>query len=293
MKKIFNKIIILGAFMYCSTATMPIFSCNKTEIPALSSKTELLSELDHLPITNETLQRTYLVRHGESTANVYFEIDGKNFRYVSGHSADITLTADGEKQITKLAEKLSKCFPKEAPLVITCSSAVRTQRTARILFEELSKTHFNLILIDESYPELNERSLGHWEGKLKDEHYDKAEETWRKMSAAEKFISPEVAGGESYHEVANRALSAIAELYGRFSESTVIAVTSFNTINASAIKLNNIDTYLSTKPGTKLPKLDLGNGDLVLLETFKNQFYEPKVVSHIVHESKESRHDKV
>lgn len=257
-----------------------------TSLPVLSNPvTAILSELEQLPVSDESMQRIYLVRHGESTANVYFEVEGKKVRYVSGQSTNIPLTELGKEQIEGLAKKLSDRFPKHAPLVITSSSALRTQQTARILFEELSKTHSNVILADEIYQGLNERHLGEWEGLLKDENYDKAEAAWRAMPAANKFISPEVNGGESYVEVAHRALSALAEIYSRYSERTVIAVTSFNAINAAAIKINNQDACLSPVPGTPLPKLNLGNGDLVLLETPQNQAFEvTKVVSHIKHE---------
>ena len=60
-----------------------------------------------------------------------------------------------------------------------------------------------MILAKEVYPRLNERSLGEWEGRLKDEKYAKAEAAWKVLSAAEKFISPEVSGGESYNQVAS------------------------------------------------------------------------------------------
>lgn len=251
----------------------------------LSSKVEPLNELVQLPISDESLQRIYLVRHGESTANVYFEVDGKKVRYVSGQSTNIPLTEIGKAQIQKLAEKLAIRFPKEARLIITSSSALRTQQTAKILFEELLKTHSNTILTEEVYQGLNERSLGEWEGKLKDERYTEAESAWRAMSAADKFISPEVEGGESSIKVADRALLALAKIYDRYLGGTVIAVTSFNTINATAIQVNNLSGSLSTIPGTNLPKLDLGNGDLVLLETFKDRgFEDTKVVSHIRNE---------
>jgi broad specificity phosphatase PhoE len=279
MKQKSVKSLVLRALMFCSTATIPLFSADLK----LCSKTEILDELEQLPISDEFLQRIYLVRHGESTANVYFEVDGKKVRYVSGQSTDIPLTEVGEEQIAELGKKLSQRFPKQARLILTSSSAVRTRQTARILFEELSKTHSNVILAEEIYPGLNERHLGEWEGLLRDESYDEAQAAWRALSAFGKFISPEVVGGESYMEVARRAIPAIAEIYSRYPESTVIAVTSFNTINASVIRINNLHAHLPTAAGTHLPKLHLGNGDLVLLETPQGSA-GPKVISHLKHE---------
>lgn len=289
MKKTHVKFFSTIALMFFLTNSLSAFSSPLNEVQTdlrLSSKAELLSELVQLPISDKFSQKMYLIRHGESTANVYFEIDGKKVRYVSGQSTRIPLTEIGKEQILRLAEKFAERFPKEARLIITSSTALRTQNTAKILFEELSKTHFNVILTEEIYPGLSERHLGEWEGKLKDENYVKAKSAWEAMSAADKFFSAEVEGGESYTEVANRALLALAEIYKRYSESTIIAVTSFNTINATAIQMNNLDSSLSTIPGTHLPKLDLSNGDLVLLETPQNLGFEhTQVISHIKHDN--------
>ncbi len=274
--------------MFSSITSLPVFSNPVAETQVdlkLAPKDEILSQLAQLPISDESMQRLYLVRHGESTANVYFEIEGKKVRYVSGQSTDIPLTEIGKEQILGLARKLTERFPKQARLIITSSSAVRTQQTAKILFDELSKTHPNVTLTKGIYPGLNERSLGDWEGKLKDENYSNAEKAWRAMPAAEKFLTPEVVGGESYAEVASRALLSLADIYNHYSDHTVIVVTSFNTINAVALQMNKINTCLSTLPGTMFPKLTLGNGDLVLLETPKSKGFESaQVVSHIKHE---------
>src|SRR5690242_12349926 len=127
MKKTRTKIFYL---IFFSIISLPGFSSVPTEIQAdlrLSSKVECLSESVQLPTSDESSQKTYLVRHGESTANVYFEIDGKKVRYVSGQSTGIPLTESGKEQILRLAEKLAQRFPKEARLIITSSAALRTQ----------------------------------------------------------------------------------------------------------------------------------------------------------------------
>lgn len=254
----------------------------------LAPKTQNLADLSELPTSDEAVQRTYLIRHGESTANVYFEVDGKKVRYVSGQSTEVPLTDLGRQQITALAENLSRCFPKHAKLVLVSSTAQRTQQTARIIFEELSKTHPNLILANEVYEGLNERHLGAWEGLLRDENYMKAEAPWKKLSAAEKFIFPEVSGGESYSQVASRALPALSEIYNKYTGATVLAVTSFNTINATAIQISDALINLPTEPETNLPKLNLGNGDLVLFEAeTEHGFASTNALSHIKHTKSE------
>jgi broad specificity phosphatase PhoE len=235
-----------------------------------------------LPTTDDCTQRTYLVRHGESTANVYFEVDGKKVRYVSGQSLEIPLTDTGIIQITELAEKLANSFSRDAKLVILSSSAKRTQQTAKILFQQLSKTHPHVTLADETYEKLNERSLGAWEGQLRDEKFEEAQDPWKKLSAADKFITPEVVGAESYRQVATRAVSAMSEIYEKYSDNTIIAVTSFNTINAAAIEISHGQASLFTEPGSDLPKFDLGNGDLVLFETDRSiGFPAMHLTSHI------------
>ncbi|MBA3957020.1 MAG: histidine phosphatase family protein [Parachlamydiaceae bacterium] len=280
----YTQFLMAGFFLCCSMSAFSSSAIGTQSDLTLVSKVDSLREWEHLPITDDFSDRMYLVRHGESTANVYFEVDGKKVRYVSGQSLGIPLTELGKKQILRLAQKLVDRFPKEARLVITSSPALRTQQTAKILFKELSKTHANVSLAEEVYPGLNERSLGQWEGQLKDENYAKAETPWKALSAVDKLYSPEVVGGESYVEVAHRAVSAIAEIHDRYSESTVIAVTSFNTINTVAIQINHLEAFLSTVPGTSLPKLDLGNGDLVLLENPKGLSEQVQAKSHIKNE---------
>lgn len=304
---LFSFFICLGFFLMSSPASATAYnvamhSSTSDDIKAwhhgglydpqtedeLAPKTENLVELTHLPVSDEAIQRTYLVRHGESTANVYFEVDGKKVRYVSGQSTEVPLTDLGRQQITALAEKLGRCFPKHTKLVLVSSTAQRTKQTAQIIFEELSKTHPNVILASEVYAGLNERHLGAWEGLLKDENYMKAEAPWKKLSANEKFISSEVSGGESYSQVASRSLSALSEIYHKYTGATVLAVTSFNTINATAIQLSDALMNLSTKAETNFPKLKLGNGDLVLFETKTDDgFASTRAASHIKHSHSE------
>jgi broad specificity phosphatase PhoE len=268
------------------TAILPNSVPTHINSKGLTSKVEELNKLNELPVTNESTQRTYLIRHGESTANVYFEVDGKKVRYVSGKSTDIPLTAKGSLQIRALAQKLATYFPEKTKLVIVSSTAKRTQLTAKILFDILSKTHSDITLEQEGYEGLDERHLGEWEGRIKDETYTAAEASWKQLSAAKKFFTPEVEGGESYHEVARRALPAMQEIVGKYKNATVLTATSFNTINALALQLSGEQQHLSEEMGTEMPNLNLGNGDLVLFETQKS-FANIDVVSHIKHSKSE------
>ena len=244
----------------------------------LAPKSQYLDQLTELlPISDASTHRTYLIRHGESTANVYFEVDGKRVRTVSGKSTSIPLTDDGRKQIQALAEQLAKLLPKQTKLIIVSSSAERTKQSAKILFDELSKEH-TVTLASEIYKGLNERGLGNWEGLIRDDSYEAAEKPWKALPAAAKWITPEVEGADRHKDVGKRAVKAIAEIRNRYSDYTVIAFTSFNVINATAIKFNKLKGKLSTEPKTDLPKLNLGNGDMVLLETSQNH---TSVVSHI------------
>jgi broad specificity phosphatase PhoE len=265
LKQLFFDFILFFLLVFASTPA-PVFANEQTE----------------LPTSDQILQRIYLVRHGESTANVYFEVDGRKVRYICGQSTEIPLTELGKKQISELGEKLARELPIETKLVILSSTAQRTQQTAKIIFEGLSKTHSKVILASEVYEGLNERSLRNWEGLLRDEKYNEAEAPWKAMSAVHKFFSPEVEGGESYEEVANRALLALEEIHSCYSGSTVIAVTSFHTINAIIIELTGALARVSTNAKTELPKLNLGNGDMVLLETPQNHGFKASlIISHI------------
>lgn len=250
----------------------------------LSEKTAVLADLTTLPTSDESVRRVYWVRHGESTANQLFFKEGKEIRKVSGLSAEVELTSEGVKQIAALAEQLIRCFPKGTKLTIVSSSIVRTKQTAKILFEKLIATHSDVIRAEDDYEGLNERSLGaDWEGKDRDEKYEKALAPWTAMAASQKFYAPEVEGGESYYTVATRALSSMAEIYDRYpADRTILVVTSFNTINAAAIQLNGFANELSREPATDIPKLKLDNGDLVLIETDQKVGFEgAKIVSHI------------
>lgn len=272
----FIHLFVVVVLMFC----VPAFSTDAQTDLNLSKTVESLQKLKQLPLSEPSLQRLYLVRHGESTANVYFEVNGKKVRYVSGQSLNIPLTEVGREQIQQLAKKLAERFPKDMRLVITSSTALRTQQTAKILFDELSKTHPHIILTTEVYAGLSERSLGKWEGELRDEKYTQATLAWKALPAAKKFFLPEVEGGESYRDVVERALPALEEIYDRYSGSTIIAVTSYHAINATAIQMNNLIPSLSTVPESNLPNLDLDNGDLVLLE-IPSCFKNIEVVSHI------------
>ena len=71
-------------------------------------------------------------------------------------------------------------------------------------------------------------------------------------------------------------------IYSKYAGATVLAVTSFHTINATAIQISDALINLPTEPETNLPKLDLGNGDLVLFETAREYgFTSTHAVSHI------------
>lgn len=99
MDHMYFKIFIVFLIMLSSaTTSLPVYSIPQTEIMTdskLTSITEDLKQLDQLPVSDEIFQRMYLVRHGVSTANVYFEIDGKRVRYVSGESPSVPLTENG------------------------------------------------------------------------------------------------------------------------------------------------------------------------------------------------------
>lgn len=65
-------------------------------------------------------------------------------------------------------------------------------------------------------------------------------------------------------------------------------MTSFNTFNTTAIQISDAWVNLPIEPGTDLPKLNLGNGDLVLFETKIDQgFASIHTVSHIKHAKSE------
>lgn len=96
--------------------------------------------------SNKVLREIYLVRHGQTDWNVEGKVQG---------DTDIPLNKEGEEQASKLKEKLRNINFS----AVYSSDRVRTHRTAEIILGEKQVPIIQT-------PELRNRFIGSWEGRL-------------------------------------------------------------------------------------------------------------------------------
>ncbi|MDV3429069.1 MAG: alpha-ribazole phosphatase [Bacillota bacterium] len=142
----------------------------------------------------------YLLRHGE------IESEGSK-RYIG--IKDVRLSMNGIYQ----AEMLQHFFSSISIDKIYCSSLIRTVETAKIINE-----HRNVQIVkDEGLREIN---MGIWEGKTFDEIKAKfPDEFERRIKEIDTF---KPAGGESFKECRERAVSVFKRISGESFENIII-----------------------------------------------------------------------
>ncbi len=207
------------------------------------------------------VQRLILVRHGECDLNLP---DPNGMTYVSGRSNHIPLTPKGEAQARALASKLAAKICKGESLVVCSSTALRAHTTALCLIEELAK-QFPCIF-GKSAEGLCELGHGKWEGVPKDEAYLREMRRWEDLSAKEKLSAPKMEGGESYKDVAKRALPALQEIVDSYRGKTILVVSHFMAMNALVLHWSEAESQLSLEPKSKLPHVIFGNCDLLIVD---------------------------
>jgi len=175
-----------------------------------------------------------LIRHGQTQWNA-----SKKYQ---GHT-DIPLNDTGRQQARRLAEYLRQVETIEA---VYSSDLLRARETAEMVGQA-----FNLQpLIDQR---LREFCFGKWEGLTFNQVYStyRAEfEQW--FNNLEEFCVP---GGESFSDVANRSLEAIADIKKRHT-GTVVVVTHGGVIKAVLSRIQpNADPWQDTVPPGSLTKI--------------------------------------
>jgi len=145
----------------------------------------------------------YLVRHGETDANVSGVWQG---------STDSPLNARGQTQARALARRIAR---EQLPISLIYSSPLRRARqTAEFIAEALDAFP---IVLDSG---LAEYHLGEWEGltyeQLKDEKH-----LWDRMAEDPDFMPP---GGESPRQFATRLLNSIQTIVDQNAGETVAVV---------------------------------------------------------------------
>lgn len=247
--------------------------------PALSAPIDLpLSDITHFEPVHQNTKRVYLVRHGQSAFNLP---DENGILYTSGKGLSVPLTENGKKQAINLGKHLVEKLPKDDDYVVLSSTAIRAQNTANLLFDELKPNY--KIERGESYDEFCELDKGIWEGKPKDEKYDKAMKIWNALSPKEKFTFPVISTAESYSQVGIRFLEGLQKVVDIHQNKTIIIASHNAAMNALAFQLSGRLDELSEEPGQPFPSLVLGNCDMLLVEfSEEDTVQQAKVIMHVI-----------
>lgn len=246
-----------------------------TTITSVSNQSDTIyNQLDDIQKFQESDEKTiriYFVRHGQSELNVL----QNGIKFVQGQSPNVNLTKKGHEQAAKLAEKMASRM-QEMALLILSSTARRAVDTAKPLQEI-----FNLK--ESTYKEFLELSSGKWEGTSKEDlDYVEDYNKWKDLSAHDKFSAPKVSTGESYSQVALRALEGLAQILAQLKGNQTVFIFSHNMLmNAVAISLSN--PPLSNEPKSKLPELDIKNGDIMLVEIPRDAAVQKGSVKMVIH----------
>ncbi len=150
--------------------------------------------------------KIYLVRHGETKANVAGNV-------LCGWT-DVELTERGERQAEALAKRLSG----EGIIAVYSSDLKRAVRTASLIADACGA----ILYIE---PKLREINYGDWEGRSYNE-IESASEEWREMlnrrrTDAMRFRAP---NGESFAEFVRRVTEAFDRISERHQNQSIAVV---------------------------------------------------------------------
>lgn len=144
----------------------------------------------------------HLVRHGETEWNLERRVQGQTESYLS---------ARGREQARHIGEQL-QAFPFEQAY---SSSSIRAVDTARLILE------YNPVPLS-TRDDLREIHLGCWEGRLhdelKEEFPEEHESYWEDPS---RFY---LEGAETFHQLQERAVSAIEDIAEKHAGQSVLVV---------------------------------------------------------------------
>jgi len=167
--------------------------------------------MNHLLDKNSLHNRYFVMRHGESEANVAGIVVSDPAIGVDSYS----LTKLGEQQVLDSLNKQS-ALPKKQT-VIYSSDFARTRRSAEIAaqFLEVSVIHYSKLL--------RERNFGNWE-RGDNKSYDRVYTNDAESSAHTKD------NVESVDQVIDHATALVEELESKYTKKTILLVTHQDTI---------------------------------------------------------------
>jgi ribonuclease H / adenosylcobalamin/alpha-ribazole phosphatase len=152
-----------------------------------------------LPIT-----RLYLVRHGETLANI-------EYRYIG--TRDDPLSAHGETQTLQLAEALSGL-----PIAAVYSSPL--QRTYHTAIPIATRHYLEVQRIDD----LRECDFGIWEGLSRTEVLERSPEDSQRLREWEHNTSVAPPGGESFEALLQRVVTVVERLAQAHPDQAIVLV---------------------------------------------------------------------
>jgi broad specificity phosphatase PhoE len=181
----------------------------------------------------------YLVRHGATDANL------RKPYVLQGRGMDLPLNETGRKQ----ALCVQKLFERKSLAAVYSSSLRRAFDTARAVAEP---HRLDVGVVDD----LIEADVGKWEGMSWDQirrDFPEACEDFQRDQSRYPYL-----GGESYLDVANRAVPALTQLMDRHPGRTIVAVAHNVVIRACAATLLKM-------PLTHAKDIQQNNGGVSLL----------------------------
>lgn len=219
-----------------------------------------MDNLSALPTTDLAKRRIYLIRHGDCAQLSQPEI-GKE-------PPPFELTEKGKKQSLEWGLNLISKLKPDDKIVILSSTTFRSQQTANIALNEMQKK-CSQIIRGKDYQGLCELLRGKWEGKHKDAEFFATVENWNKLPAKEKFAALKYVTGESYQDVAQRAIADLQTISDQYPDHTIFVVTQISTISAIADQFFDRDSGLLETPGSSIdiPDETLKSCEMLLIET--------------------------
>ena len=173
------------------------------------------------------MTKVILVRHGQTLWNLEMKYQGH---------CDVALTDKGIHQAELAAIRLAK----EDISAVYASDLNRAFKTAECIAE---KHNLSVTAI----PELREINFGDWEGMTFEGISDPANSHWSE-EMTKVFSHPgeaKIPGGETFHEVKARAMTALNQLVVKHPNQTIVVVSHGGTIRTILcaildINLNNV-----------------------------------------------------
>ncbi|MDP1609390.1 MAG: histidine phosphatase family protein [Chlamydiales bacterium] len=233
---------------------------------------ESIQNMTQLPVSTSEMTRMYFIPNGESEYSIQ---DENGTVFTSGKSPNVPLTERGLEQAFQLKAALSS---KIRDVVIHTAPAKRAEQTALQLLSAESQ-----IAIGETYEGLIEVGMGIWEGKSKDQLYKNEYQTWKNLSAADKYMTPKVFMGESFYEASARALLDLKTILSKDQGKTIFIISGENLLNALAMRWSG--SQFSEEPGSQLPMLPMEKCDLFMIEIPHGQPIEKATLKLVVHKS--------